>query len=186
MGDRLDEVSARRIARGRLNAVLERINDIMDTHDASDKHVKNKPRPMMEYFMQRLRDTWGDLLIGQLVQKNFRRANAIVVHPENDGSVDILIIQISLRSTTDVRELLTITGHAIARLMERRRDVRIEQLLAEEFASARQLVFGLTEVAHGFKLGETQVSLETRNGHFIVKQDQDGYPLAVTWINDKP
>jgi hypothetical protein len=102
---------------------------------------------------------------------------------EKPGWVDILSVHHNLRSSaSDVYLLAMISAHATARLIERRRDVDVERLLAEELHGIP--LHQLIDARLGKMPGE--IRLATTNGEFRFTRDEDGTLIAVTWVATKP
>lgn len=102
---------------------------------------------------------------------------------EKTSWVDILAVHHNLRSAaTDVYLLAKLSAHATARLLERRRDVDIERLLAEELHGIplHRLIDARIEDKPG------DIRLATTNGEFRFNRDNEETLIAVTWIATKP
>ncbi len=94
------------------------------------------------------------------------------------GWVDIYAIVYNLRSGAfHNRCVVEISGHAIARLLERRRDVDVQTLLAEELT-----LRGVAELIRHHKTAE---SFETVNGEFRLQREEGDTLVAATWIPRK-
>jgi hypothetical protein len=175
---RLDEKSARRIAAGRLDAFQERVDaalfELMITSNKPDVRARaiqeSLQRAFGEWFL-----AWGR--VGRNVVFEVAQPG------EKPGWVEILAVHHNLRSaTTDVYLLAKLSAHATARLLERRRDVDIERLLAEELhgISLHRLLDARIENKPG------DIRLATTNGEFRFEREDEETLIAVTWIATKP
>ena len=127
---RLDEKSARRIAAGRLDAITERVDAAL----SGLATLPSKPEVRARAEQASLQRAFGDwfLALGRLGRNLiFQFAQP----GEHAGWVDIVMVHYNLRSfSTQIFLLAKISAHATARLLERRRDIDIERLLADELA----------------------------------------------------
>jgi len=177
---RLDEKSARRIAAGRLNAFQERVDAAL----LGSKSTSNKPEVRARAIKESLQRAFGEwFLAWGRVGRNL--VFEVAQPGEKPGWVDILAVHHNLRSAaTDMYLLAKLSAHATARLLERRRDVDIERLLAEELhgISLHRLLDAWIENKPG------DIRLATTNGEFRFKRDDDEEEtlIAVTWIATKP
>ena len=176
---RLDEKSARRIAAGRLAAFQERVDAaLLGSKVKSSIKPDVRARAIQESLQRAFGEwflAWGRLgrnLVFEVAQPG-----------EKPGWIEILAVHHNLRSAaTDVYLLAKISAHATARLLERRRDVDIERLLAEELHGIT--LHRLFDARMENKPGE--IRLATTNGEFRLKHDDDEETLiAVTWIATK-
>lgn len=175
---RLDEKSARRIAAGRLNAFQKRVDAAL----LESRGMSNKPDVRARSIHESLEQAFGEWFLAW--GRMGRNLVFEVAQPaEKPGWVDILAVHHNLRGgATDVYVLAKISAHATARLLERRRDVDIERLLAEELHGIpfHHLIDARSENEHG------DIGLATTNGEFRFKRDEDETLVAVTWIATKP
>jgi len=176
---RLDEKSARRIAAGRLSAFQERVDAaLLGSMTQSSIKPDIRARAIHETLQRAFGEwflAWGRLgrnLVFEIFQPG-----------EKPGWVDILTVHHNLRSAaTDVYLLAMLSAHATARLIERRRDVDIERLLAEELHGIP--LHRLIDVRIGTTTGD--IRLATANGEFRFTRDEDDTLVAVTWVATKP
>jgi len=175
---RLDEKSARRIAAGRLNALRERI----DAAILRSKNESRKPEVRARAIQESMQRTFGELLLGW--GRTGRNLVCEFAQPgEKAGWVDIFVAFHNLRSlATKVVLLAQLSAHATARVLERRRDVDIERLLAEELQGAPfdRLMDAWLDNEPG------EVNVATTNGQFRFKRNGERTLIAVTWIATKP
>lgn len=173
--DRLDERTARKIAIGRLKMVSDQLEEGAAVPNI---HPSRSSKARLRQLMMLLRARWGQLLLGWRVDG--RTLTYFVAAPlDEPGSAGIAVLRKNTRSDAlGGAVLLHITPHAIARLMERRRSVKVEELVAEEFRHA-DVIDALVRAAAA---GEEQ-RLETVNGHFVVAPNEgDAVLAALTWI----
>jgi len=175
---RLDEKSARRIAAGRLDAISERVDAAL----SGLATLPSKPEVRARAIQASLQRAFGDwfLALGRLGRNLIFQ----VAQPgEQAGWVDIVTVHYSLRSdTTHISLLAKISAHATARLLERRRDVDIERLLADELAG--KALVGLVDA--WIKRDAENIRLPTTNGEFRFTRDEEEETLiATTWIRRK-
>lgn len=106
----------------------------------------------------------------------------LLAQPVDGGAVSVDMLTKNVRSdASQWKALLYISPHAAARLMERRRSAKIEELLSEEFAE--HTILNLMSCFN--KDGDAaEVQLQTVNGHFVVKNDDKelAHLAALTWI----
>jgi hypothetical protein len=94
--------------------------------------------------------------------------------------MDLVAVTHNLRSSnTHFVVFAQLSGHATARLMERRHGVDLERLLAEEIAGSR--LAELIEAGIGKKAAD--IDLPTTNGSFRFKHGEDGKLVALTWVS---
>jgi len=175
---RLDEKSARRIAAGRLKAFQERVEAVV----LGSKSKSNKPDVRARAIQESLQRAFGEwFLAWGRVGRNL--VFGVAQPGEKTSWVDILAVHHNLRSAaTDVYLLAKLSAHATARLLERRRDVDIERLLAEELHGIplQRLIDARIEDKPG------DIRLATTNGEFRFNRDNEETLIAVTWIATKP
>ncbi len=175
---RLDEKSARRIAAGRLNAFQERVDAAL----LGSRGMSGKPDVRARAIHEGLQRAFGEWFLAW--GRMGRNLVFEVAQPgEKLGWVDILAVHHNLRGgTTGVYLLAKLSAHATARLLERRRDVDIERLLAEEL---RGIPLHRLIDARG-ENKPSDIGLATTNGEFRFKRDDDETLIAVTWVAKKP
>lgn len=175
---RLDEKSARRIAAARLSAFQERVAAALFASPSQSTKPEVRARGIQE-SLQRAFGEWF-LAYGRLG----RNLVFEIAQPgEKPGWVELLVVRHSLRSAaTDVYLLAKLSAHATARLLERRRDVDIERLLADELhgIALDRLLHARTEDKSG------DIRLATTNGEFRFNRDTEGTLVAATWVCTKP
>ena len=176
---RLDEKSARRIAAGRLAAFQERVDAAL-----LGSKIKSsiKPDVRARAIQESLQGAFGEWFLAQgRVGRNL--VFGVAQPGEKPGWVDILAVHHNLRSAaTEVYVLARLSAHATARLLERRRDVDIERLLAEELHGVPLLRLIDARIANT----PGDVRLATANGEFRFTRDEDDTLIGVTWIATKP
>jgi hypothetical protein len=175
----LDEKSARRIAAGRLNAFQERVDAVLLGSEITASFKPDVRARAIEEIFQQAFGQW--FLMSGRVGRNL--VFGIAQSGEKPGWVEILAIHHNLRSAaTEVYLLAQLSAHATARLLERRRDVDIERLLAEELNGPP--FYRLIDAHIANKPGD--VRLATANGEFRFTRDEEEALLAVTWIATRP
>src|SRR5271169_1255490 len=109
-----------------------------------------------------LRRAFGDWLLG--VRQFGRKTAYLVAQPSDpDGWIAIVLFMYNARS--DRKQffvLASISAHATARLLERRRDANLERILEEELGGAA----ALTEFAVRFRLNRLSDE-ESRQTNFV-------------------
>ena len=177
MEDRLDEKTARRIAIGRLEAARTRADAVVRA--AACEHPSKNSKVRVQQVLRAFERAYGPLLLWRHVEG--RTVLLLLAQPVDGGAVSIDMFSRNVRSdSSEWKCLLYVTPHAAARLMERRRSAKIEELLSEEFT--RETVANLAECIENV-VGQ-EVALHTVNGHFIVKSDEKelAHLAALTWI----
>lgn len=181
---RLDEASARRIAAGRLAAIQDRIVAGLGALGP----LPTKPIAREQRMTAVLRRAFGDWLLG--VRQWGRRTGYLVAQPSDpDGWIAIVLIMYNARS--DRKQfwvLASISAHATARLLERRRDVNLERILEEELGGAAALIefavrFCLNKLSDE-EARQTSFVFSTTNGEFRLTRDGDSL-VATTWVPKK-
>jgi hypothetical protein len=177
---RLDERSARSIAAGRLNAIRERVLSVKLST------LPHKRGAATRQCLVHMHTLFGNWVLGEIIIKN-RFACVVVAdpHPVLNGWIDVYFIQVDLKKRerdVDFRVLFSISAHATARLLERRRDVDIERLIAEELADIAVLRAVMDNYNNN---ANSEFVLQTVNGEFRGYRDH-GKLIAATWIGRKP
>jgi hypothetical protein len=177
---RLDEKSARRIAAGRLDAFQERVDAVLLGSRLTSSLKPDVRARAIQDTLQQAFGAW--FLVSGRIGRNL--VFGIAQRGEKPGWVEVLTVHHDLRSAaTEVYELAQLSAHATARLLERRRDVDIERLLAEELRGVPFLQ--LVEAQIGNKSDD--IRLATANGEFRFSRDEEeGTLVAVTWVAAKP
>jgi len=86
------------------------------------------------------------------------------------------------RSNTNFVVFAQLSGHATARLIERRRGVDLERLLAEELSEGRLVQL----IEAGIEKKVEEMNLSTTNGAFRFRRGEEGTLVALTWISAGP
>lgn len=176
--DRLDEKTARRIAIGRLDTARKDARDLMRVLSEKARRSKNS-KVRAAQFVELFLKSYGPLVLHH--QTHGRTTYLFLAQPMEGGACAVDLLRRNTRSDSFKYQcLLYLTPHATARLMERRRSAKVEALIREEFG--KQGIMSLME--HLDKFSEEEKPLETTNGHFVVKADDEGFALlaAKTWI----
>ena len=174
----LDERSARRIALGRLDALKERIAAV----HLGAKGESAKPEVRARAIQDAVEHGFGQSLLA--TERKGRILIHVVALPgEKPGWMDLVAVTHNLRSSnTHFVVFAQLSAHAMARLLERRRGVDLERLLAEELAQSR-----LAELIEaGIEKKAAEMSLVTANGTFRFKRGEEGTLVALTWISAAP
>jgi hypothetical protein len=171
----LDESSARRIAVGRLHALQERIAAV----HLGSKGESAKPEVRARAIQEALEQGFGRWLLA--TERHGRTLIHVVALPaEKPGWVDLIAVTHNLRSSnTNFVVFAQLSGHATARLMERRRGIDVERLLAEELAGSRLVEL----IEAGIEKKAEEITFPTTNGAFRFKRGEEGTLVALTWIS---
>jgi len=171
----LDESSARRIAVGRLHALQERIAAV----HLGSKGESTKPEVRARAIQEALEQGFGRWLLA--TERHGRTLIHVVALPgEKPGWVDLIAVTHNLRSSnTNFVVFAQLSGHATARLIERRRGVDLERLLAEELSEGRLVQL----IEAGIEKKAEEMSLSTTNGAFRFRRGEEGTLVALTWIS---
>jgi len=171
-GDRLDESSARRIAKGRLTRILERMDQVTAIPNGL------KPRAKAEAITERWRRAFGPMLLLNLITGRVLHFVAALPDEDNPGQLFLMNATYRLRSDSFLCfPIALLTGHAIARLMERRRSAIVEEVLSEELDTDT-----LVRALNNYAAGPVQ-QLKTKNGKFMMTYDVEmDLHIAKTWI----
>ena len=181
---RLDEASARKIVAGRLTTIHDRIVAALETLGP----LPTKPLAREQRMTAAFRQAFGDWLLS--VRQWGRKTAYLVAQPgDPDGWIAIALWMYNTRSERkQFFVLASISAHATARLLERRRDVNLERILEEELGGAAALI----EFAVRFRLNklsdeesrQTSFVFDTTNGEFRLTRDGDSL-VATTWVPKK-
>jgi hypothetical protein len=181
---RLDEASARKIAAGRLAAIHDRIVAALEALGP----LPAKPLAREQRMTAVLREAFGNWLLS--IRQSGRKTAYLVAQPSDpDGWIAIVLWMYNTRSErTQFFVLASISAHATARLLERRRDVNLERILEEELGGAAALI----EFAVRFRSNklsdeesrQTSFTFSTTNGEFRLTRDGDSL-VATTWVPKK-
>jgi hypothetical protein len=178
MEDRLDEKTARRIAIGRLEAARSHAEAVVRA--AVDEHPSKNSKVRVQQVLLAFERAYGRLLLWRSVEG--RTVMLLLAQPVEGGAVSVDMVTRNVRSDASRwNALLYISPHAAARLMERRRSAKVEELLAEEFGE--DTILNLMRCVEEAR-NAAELQLQTVKGHFIVKKDdkQLAYLAALTWI----
>src|ERR1700756_5241701 len=180
---RLDESSARRIALGRLAALKERIAAV----HLGAKGESAKPEVRARAIQDAVEHGFGRSLLA--TERKGRVLIHVVALPgEKPGWMDLVAVTHNLRSSnTHFVVFAQLSAHAMARLLERRRGVDLERLLAEELAQSRLggLVGGRDReegCGDGPCHGERHIPLQARGGGFACRADLDLRSTAIAVV----
>ena len=174
----LDESSARRIALGRLFALRERIAAV----HLGAKGESAKPEVRARAIQEALEQGFGRWLLAT-ERKGRTLIHVVALPAEKPGWVDLIAVSHNLRSSnTNFVTFAQLSGHATARLMERRRGVDLERLLAEELSESRLVQL----IEAGIEKKIEEMNLPTANGAFRFKRGEEGSLVALTWISAGP
>lgn len=181
---RLDEASARKIATGRLAAIHDRIVAALEALGP----LPAKPLAREQRMTAVLREAFGNWLLS--IRQSGRKTAYLVAQPSDpDGWIAIVLWMYNTRSERiQFFVLASISAHATARLLERRRDVNLERILEEELGGAAALI----EFAVRFRSNklsdeesrQTSFTFSTTNGEFRLTRDGDAL-VATTWVPKK-
>jgi hypothetical protein len=176
MSARLDEKSARRIAAGRLKLLKEQIDSARPRPTR-----KEKPNARAKGIEANLRRRFGSWLF--FVAHRGRHVLAAYANPsEQSGWIDLFLLDHNLRSdAVHICLIAQFSAHAVARLLERRRDVDVERLFVEELEGAP-----LLELLDKSSSATQEFRIATKFGSFRFEASNGEPAVAVTWVQRKP
>ncbi len=121
-----------------------------------------------------------------LVDLYLNKRNVLAFHvvPEKHGDALVVVQSIDARPDRGINiyELLYLTAHCVARMMERTRSVNLEETLRAEFAEQPTLALSLMQLDID-REEASHARLGTRNGVLRIMLPEEGEtPVAKTWI----
>jgi hypothetical protein len=173
---RLDELSARKIALGRLKLIKE---DIITRAEIDPGEPRVKPKARQQQLIGYLRQMYGESLLWTYAKGRIIEYVCAAPDKSNPRHVAVTVTRANLRSgARRIYRVLDITEHALARLVERSGDVELLTRLRSELQPTCEL-----NIRAMFYGAEPPTMWPTATGEFRL-QYFDATPTATTWIRN--